>query len=156
MPAHIRTQLRKYFAITLLEPTMASQTGSGTIYRSRVVARRQFPSIAVYTDTERYEVENPGYIVGTNPKIYRRWQRVVVEIAVQTNDNPDDLVDVFCVDIETLIADDDSMGGGAIATDLRETTIDHSGEGAVKTFTARLIYEVELRTPGNDPTLFLK
>lgn len=153
--AHARQQLRDLIATSILEP-IRTLTGPKEIYRSRVYPKQKFPTISVYTMRERYEVENPGYIVGDKPKIYRRWQQVVVEIIVQQNIDADNALDDFCVQVEKLIGNNDSMGGGAIATDLIATEIDVGPEGEQQTHTGRLVYEVEYRTDGNDPEQFRK
>ncbi len=152
---HARQQLRERIANETLD-SIKALTGAGVIYKQRVYPKTKFPAIAVYTGRERYEVENPGYIVGDKPKIYRRWQTVIVEIIVQTNTAPDDALDDLCVHVERLIGNDDSQGDAAIATDLVETTIDITGESEKQTHMARLLYEIEYRTDGNDPEIFRK
>lgn len=152
---HCRQQLREHVAVDTLAPIKAL-TGAGVIYKSRRLPKKAFPVVGVYTGAERYEVENPGYITGTNPKIYRRWLQLIVEIVVQTNTAPDDALDALIVHVERLLGVDDSQGDAVIATDLIATNITSGGEAEKVTEIATLTYEIEYRTTADNPEEFLK
>lgn len=153
---HARQQIRTRVASSTLA-SMAASTGSGVIYRTRARPVTLYPSIAVVGDNEfRLDVENPGYINSSAAeKRYRRFYDFKIEIAVQTETDPDDALDALCVTAEALMAADDNMGGGVIATDLVSCVFDRDGAGEKQTHKCTMTYRCEFRTTGVDPETFL-
>jgi len=153
---HARQQIRhRVTSLTLL--TMAEQTGAGEVYRSRTRPITLYPSIAVTGDNEyRLDVENPGYInADPSDKRYRRFYDLKIEVAVQTESDPDNVLDALCSQVETLMAADDNMGGGVIATDLISCIFERSGAGEKQTHICVMTYRCEFRTTAADPETFL-
>lgn len=153
---HARQQIRSRLEVTTLV-SMAASTGAGVIYRTRTRPVTLYPSIAIIGDNEiTLEVENPGYInAAVTDKRYRRFYDVKIEIAVKGNDDPDDVLDALCVTAENLIALDDSMGGGVIATDLLSVLFERDGTGEEAIHIATMTYRIEYRTTAADPETFL-
>ncbi len=151
---HVRTQIRRRLRTDTLA-SVASSTGSGEISQSRSRPVSRYPSVAVSGDREqRITVENPAYING-GTKRYRRFYYFTIEAAVQTSVDPDEALDELCAKIETAVANDDTMGGGVIATDLVEVRFERRGEGEEETHIALMTYVCEFRTDADDPQAFL-
>jgi len=144
--SHARKQIRDYVAVTKL----GTLSGSATIYKTRQFPKSKYPFIAVYVLRERNIVENPGHLQST--KRYRRQLQVAVDVGVETGD---DALDALCVQVEELMAADESMGGGVLACDLTATDILPVAEAEKSVQMARLTYEVTYRTEASDPETLL-
>ncbi len=143
---HARKQIRDYVAVTKL----GTLSGSATIYKTRQFPKSKYPFIAVYTLRERMVVENPGYT--NSNKRYRRQLQVAIDVGVETGD---DALDALCLSVEELMAADETMGGGVVATDLTSVDILPVPDAEKSVQQARLTYEVIYRTEASDPETLL-
>lgn len=147
--SHARKQIRDYVAVTVLG-SLTGSLGAGAIYKTRQHPKTKFPFIAVYTLRERNTVENPGYL--NENKRYRRQLQVAIDVGVDTSD---DALDALCSSIETLMAADESMGGGVLAADLTATDILLVTDAEKPVQQARMTYEITFRTSAADPETLL-
>lgn len=143
---HARKQIRDFVAVTKL----GTLSASATIYKTRQFPKSKYPFVAVYTLRERMQVENPSYL--NSDKRYRRQLQVSIDVGVETGD---DALDALCLQVETLMAADETMGGGVISTDLTAVDILPVSEAEKAVQMARMTYEVTYRTAASDPETLL-
>lgn len=144
--AHARKQIRDYVAVTVL----GGLSPANTIYKTRQFPKTALPYIAVYTLRERFTPENAGFLNST--KRYRRQLQVAIDVGVDTGD---DALDALCLSIETLMAADESMGGGVLSADLTSTDILPVQDAEKSVQLARMTYEITYRTEASDPETLL-
>lgn len=139
---HARQKIREYIATAL-----AAISGA-EVYRSRVYPLVTLPAISVYVEDENATSENETM---PSPARYSRTLSLIIEIAVESTQNYDDLVDDYAAQVEVIMAADVELGGTATYSVLQRTVIDLGGDSDIPIAIARLNYFVWYRTTGSDP-----
>lgn len=136
---HVRQKIREAVATALdgLSPT---------IYRSRVYPVVTLPAISIYANGERSESENK--VINT-PRRYTRRLSLVVEVVVEAVTGFDNLVDDYCAQIESAMADDVTLSGYAVDSEMSGTVLMMDG-GDTPTAKASITYDIWYRTTGAD------
>lgn len=139
---HARQKIREQVA------TMLSAISGVTVERSRAYSIVTPPHISIFANGENSDLEN-----GTmpSPVRYSRQLQLEIEITVEQVDNADDQADDYAAQVEAILAADDTLGGYATESRLRNTTVDIDGQSDTPVVSVRLIYEVWYRTTGPDP-----
>lgn len=145
---HIRRQIRDR-AISML--TGLPTTGAN-VFASRVhpLEPARLPAICIYTLSEESSLMNMGSV--------RHLQRnldLIVECVTAIVDELDDTLDAMAVEVETVMAADQSIGGltyDAVLTSTR-IALHPQRESERPTGSAILTYRVTYRTRASDPTM---
>jgi hypothetical protein len=119
---HIRKQIRDALITRL---TGLATTGT-KIYRSRVypLAEGKLPGIVLYTNSEQVD-----YLTMRLPRTEKRVLSVSVEIYVKGIINYDDTLDEVCLEIESAIYSDVTLGGLAKDTQVISFNSEYNGDG---------------------------
>lgn len=145
MPHH-RKALRDAVVTAL---TGLASTGA-RVYPTRTypVDAAALPALCVYTLSEASEVHNMGAA-----RSLLRVLDLAVEAVAQVNDTLDDTLDQICLEVETAIGADPTLGGKCYDCSLAATKIAVRGEAEKETGSAVLSFALRYRTRAGDPSV---
>ncbi len=142
---HSRTTIRRT-VISLLKNSYLKKTIGDRVYESRVHPIDTTPAILVYTPQEQVIEYSIGF-----PRSQTRQLTLVVEAYAKENANIDTISDSLALEIEEVLARDQTLGGMVkdIALHSSETIL--SGEGDKPIAVTTLTYHITYRTKENSP-----
>lgn len=147
--AHHRKIIRDAVVTAL---TGLASTGSNVFATRRYpVAAAQLPALCVYTLSEDSEVDS----MGTNRSLLRTLD-MIIEAVTQVNDTLDNTLDQLCLEVETALGLDPTLGGRVHDCNLASTRIAIRGDAEAETGSAVMNFSVIYRTRANDPSTSTK
>lgn len=149
---HARHQLRDYVCNTLLN-AVRQKTAELTIHQTRFYPQSSFPYVSVYAHSEQARDESNNR--PNSEKRYMRQLNLIIEAGVKGED-AEDAIDDLCVDIESAMQADETLGDRVVFSDLNRTIIEPIRDGESPILVARLTYQIGFRTLAADPETFLK
>lgn len=152
MAVHMRQQIRAA-AANLLTSVSELAAGEASVFPSRLAAIDvdRLPALAVSTANESTE---PATAFGPD-RVVQRELDLVVEAVVRENDTYADTLDALCLEVETLLANDMSLGVGAKWIGPPETSIEFDGKAGVTVAVAIMTFKVIYFTAQNAPGVAL-
>lgn len=136
--SHLRQAIRAHIRQALQDVPQLGGRVSTT--RTRPTQANELPCAIVYALDE-----SAGY-AGVSRSL-RRSLSVAIEMRVAATDALDDVLDGYCLAVETAIGADPRLGGLALDSRLSSTTIGLDGEGETRQALATLTYRVDYFTP---------
>lgn len=136
-----RTAIRRRVAALLRAslPLWDARLTSARIHESRAIPlpSKKLPTILIYTRDERLE-DDAGH---SDPGLRRRTLDLFVE-AVATGHDADTDADYFCAAIESIVDNNENLGGLVEGTRLSRVSVDADGDSDGVIIGARLEFEV--------------
>lgn len=146
--SHVATQIRARVK-TILQASVL--VDSDAIYTSRFFPTSVLPCIAIYDRQTRNRNNGPEVDGPLNaPWNYSREVDIVVEVRATDTEDPDAACDAICVEVEKLMAADDTLNGLAVECYWLSTAKQHiAAEQPI--VAAALTFRAWYRTTALDP-----
>lgn len=119
-----------------------------TLYESRVYPFSQLPAIAIYTETERVEIDESS--MGRQQRILA----VIIEIRAQASEDVDDELDRLAAEVEQAIAADQTLSGTCDHIEYAGMTSDFE-TGEQQTGLMSMEFAAEYRINPSNPTILV-
>ena len=142
---HSRTAIRRT-VISLLKNSHLKKTIGDRVYESRVHPIDTPPAILVYTPQEQIVEYSIGF-----PRSQTRQLTLIVEAYAKENANIDTISDSLALEIEEVLARDQTLGGIVKDITLHSSETILSGEGDKPIAVTTLTYHITYRTKENKP-----
>lgn len=143
--AHPRKVIRDAVVLAL---TGLTQTGSNVhATRTQPLEAAQLPALCVYTLDESSELDV------LSPRKMMRNLTLVIEAVAQVNDTLDDTLDQICLEVETQLGTNFTLGGLVKDCRLVSTKITARGTGEKDTGSAVMSFDILYRTLAADASL---
>lgn len=122
MTTHVRKQIRDAIKVKLTGlASTASNVFADRVYK---MGDEELPAINIMSELEQNQAESIGF-----PRLQSRDFNVSINGYAKSNSNLDDVLDQICLEVETALAADISLGGLCKDLQLISTTPFFDGEG---------------------------
>ena len=143
--AHPRKIIRD--AVVQALTGLAATTTHVHATRTQPLEAEQLPALCIYTLDETSELD------ALSPRKMMRQLTLIVEAVAQVNDTIDDALDQICLEVETQLGTNFTLGGLVKDCRLASTKIAVRGQGEKDTGSAVMSFDILYRTLAADASL---